>query len=463
MSDTLERSRTEEVMQAIRQRIERRMLTPGARLPSVRAMAEASNVSKSTVVEAYDRLVAEGVIRSRPGSGFYVAAPLAPLALADIGPARDRQIDPLWMLRHSLEARADALRPGSGWLPQAWMAEDTIRKGLRHLSRADAGDILVNYGTPHGPEPLRRLIARRISDQGVELGPDQVLMTDSCTNALDLVLRFLIEPGDTVLIDDPCYFNFHAMLRAHRAKPVGVPMTPHGPDIAAFEAALVAHRPRVYITNAAVHNPTGAAITAPIAHRLLKLAEAHDLVIVEDDIFADFEMEPAPRLAAFDGLDRVIRIGSFSKTLSSAVRCGHVAARPDWIAAMADLKIATAMSTNVLSTELLYCALTDGSYRRHVEKVRVRLAAAMRSAIARLKGLGIEPWIEPSAGLFVWCRLPAGLCATEIASAGLAHDILYAPGDVFSLAGTAGDYMRFNVTAMDERVYRHLAAMIGGR
>jgi len=112
-------TRTEEVMRILRQRIERRTLTPGARLPSVRAMADATGFSKSTVVEAYDRLVAEGTIRSRPGAGFFVAAPLAPLALAEIGPVLDREIDPLWMLRQSLAARPEALTPAgcrkAGW------------------------------------------------------------------------------------------------------------------------------------------------------------------------------------------------------------------------------------------------------------------------------------------------------------------------------------------------------------
>jgi DNA-binding transcriptional MocR family regulator len=144
-----------------------------------------------------------------------------------------------------------------------------------------------------------------------------------------------------VLVDDPCYFNFHALLRAHRVRIVGVPYTPNGPDTVQFEQVLAEHRPRLYITNSALHNPTGATLSPVTAHRVLKLADQFGLTIVEDDIFADFEPEPAPRLAAFDGLDRVIQIGSFSKTLSASVRCGYIAARPDWIEGLIDLKIAT--------------------------------------------------------------------------------------------------------------------------
>lgn len=113
------------VMAEIRSRIAGRGLVPGARLPSVRAFAKAMHVSASTVVEAYERLAAEGLIRSRPGSGFYVSSPLAPLSLSEIGPKLDRAIDPFWVSRQALED-GDLLKPGCGWLPSSWMPEAAI-------------------------------------------------------------------------------------------------------------------------------------------------------------------------------------------------------------------------------------------------------------------------------------------------------------------------------------------------
>lgn len=437
-------------MQLIRDRMDRRILTPGSRLPSVRTMAEATGFSKSTVVEAYDRLAADGDIRSRPGAGFYVSAPLSPLALDRIGAPIEREVDPLWMLRQSLAERPDALMPGCGWLPDAWLAGTPIRKALRAVARGEEGRPLTGYSSLLGSPPLRTLLARRLDEQGIGAAPDQILLTDSSTHALDLVSRFLLEPGDTVLVDDPCYFNFLALLRAHRANVIGIPMTPAGVDMDAFAAALAQHRPRFYLTNSASHNPTGTTISAATAHRLLKLADEHDLVIVEDDIFADFEHTPSPRLAAFDGLDRVIRIGSFSKSVTAAIRCGHIAARPDWIEALADLRIATAMSGNPLSAEILHAVLTDGGYRRHIEGVRTRLARARERTMARLRRLGIEPWIEPAAGLFVWARLPGGLDAAKLARTALAENIVLAPGNVFSTNGIWGDYLRFNVAMSDD-------------
>ncbi len=453
---TNETTRVEQVMAIVRRRIERRALGPGARLTSVRAMAETTGFSKSTVVEAYERLVAEGIIRSRPGSGFYIAAPLAPLSLAQVGPRLDREIDPLWMLRQSLASRQGSLKPGCGWLPDDWMPEDLLRKGMRSIARSRQSSLL-GYAPPLGAEPLRRLLARRMGDQGIDAAPDQVLLTDSGTHAIDLVCRFLIEPGDVVLVDDPSYFNFHALLRAHRAKIVGVPFTPNGPDIAAFAQAITEHRPRFYLMNSAVHNPTGAALSAATAHRVMKLADEHDLIVVEDDIFSDFETEAGPRLAAFDGLQRVIRIGSFSKTLSSAMRCGYIVAKPDWIAALCDLRIATGLSGSPLAAQLVHNSLIDVGYRRHMEHLRTRLQQQMDKAIKRLRGIGVTPWIEPAAGFFLWAALPDAIDAAVIARRALAEDIIFAPGNVFSVSQSAASFLRFNVTMLDDpRILRFL-------
>ncbi|WP_244488580.1 PLP-dependent aminotransferase family protein [Devosia sp. Root413D1] len=446
-------------MATMRARIAARSLVAGARLPSVRALAKSSEVSVSTVVEAYSRLVAEGVLVSRPGSGFYVAPQLAPMQLSAVGPKLDRAIDPLWVSRQSLEADDTAPKPGCGWLPAAWMAEQSLRKALRTASRASV-DTLTNYGAPLGLPPLRQLISRRLGERGVEAAPDQIVLTESGTQAIDLICRFLLEPGDTVLVDDPCYFNFQALLRAHRVRVVSVPYTPNGPDIEAFAATLVAEKPRLYITNSAIHNPTGATLSPTTAHRVLKLADQHGLTIIEDDIFADFEHSPAPRLAGFDGLDRVIQIGSFSKTLSASVRCGFIAVKRDWLEPLIELKIATMFGGARLNEELVLNVLSDGRFHRHAEALRTRLERARRSVGERLGELGITPWLEPRAGMFLWCELPDGRDSAELARAALAEGMVLAPGNAFSAAQTAGNFMRFNVAQMDEGSFAVLQRLL---
>ncbi|NSZ17321.1 aminotransferase-like domain-containing protein [Agrobacterium vitis] len=451
-------SRIETVMAAIRARISSRSLATGARLPSVRGFAKTMQVSVSTVVEAYERLAAEGLIRSRPGSGFFVAAPLAPLSLTNLGPRLEREIDPFWVSRQSLDAGGDLLKPGCGWLPPDWLPQAALRRAIRMLGRTD-GAVLTDYGSPLGLPGLRQLLSRRMADHGLTVAADAIMLTESGTHAIDLVCRFFLEPGDCVLVDDPCYFNFHALLRAHRANIVSVPYLADGPDLEAFAAIVEAHRPRLYITNSGVHNPTGASLSAVNAHRLLTLADRADLTIVEDDIFADFEDVASARLSAFDGLNRVVQIGSFSKTLSASVRCGYIAARPDWIEGLTDLKIATSFGGGRLSAELVLAVLTDGGYRKHLEGLKTRLAGARSSVAAELLSLGFTPWLQPKAGLFLWCRMPDGIESGALARHCLDDGVILAPGNVFSLSQNAGRFMRFNVAqTMDARVLGSLKA-----
>ena len=452
-------------MDAIRGRIAGRALATGDRLPSVRAFAETMGVSPSTVVEAYDRLAAEGVIRARRGSGFYVTGSnMPPLSVGEIGPRRDRAVDPFWVSCQSLDADATMAMPGCGWLPADWMPNAALRRGLRELARADA-PILSDYGGTRGSLKLRRFLLGRFADEGIAAGPDQLLLTGSGTQAIDLICRYLLHPGDTVLIDDPGYFNFQALLRAHRAEIVGIPYTRSGPDVAAFEAALQAHRPRLYITNSALHNPTGASMSPQTAHRLLRVAAAHGLVIVEDDILAEFEPAPSPRLAMLDGLDRVIRIGSFSKTLSASARCGYIAARADWIEGLVDLQVATSFGgPSPMATELLADVLAGGSYRKHVGELRQRLARSRDRAAQGLAKLGIIPWTMPRGGFYLWCRLPEGLDSADIARRCMDEGVILAPGNVFSVSQSAAPFVRFNVAQMEsDRVYAALRLAMSGQ
>lgn len=181
-------------------------------------------------------------------------------------------------------------------------------------------------------------------------------------------------------------------------------------------------------------------------------------MVVEDDILADFEFSPAPRLAAFDGLSRVIHIGSFSKTVSAALRCGYIAARPGWIDSLVDLKIATTFGGGRLAAEVVLRALTDSGYRKHMEALRLRLRTEMTQTVPRLEALGIQPWLVPQAGMFLWCRLPQGMDAAAMARTCLKDGVVLAPGNAFSRSRSAGDFLRFNVAqCIDGRVFDVLA------
>ena len=255
----------------------------------------------------------------------------------------------------------------------------------------------------------------RLAERAVLADPDQIVVTNSCSQALDLVCRFLLSPNDTVVVDDPCYFNFHSLLRANRARSVTVPMTPDGPDVAELERLFAEHRPRLYLTSGGLQNPTGATPSAATVHRVLRLAEEHDVLILEDDTFADFEAEPSTRLAALDGLRRVVQVGSATKAVGAAMRCGYIAAREDWIAQLVDLKLATTMGNSATGAHILHRVLTESGYRRHLDGLRRKLADAMGRTLQNLRRHGLVPWIEPRAGIYLWARLPEGVAAADVA------------------------------------------------
>jgi DNA-binding transcriptional MocR family regulator len=440
-------TRVAAAMAIVKARIESRALAPGARLPSVRALAAALAMSKSTVVEAYERLVAEGEVTARRGAGFFVAGPTRPLVLAQTVERPEPSADWLRSVRAALESDPDVVQPGSGWLPESWLPEVGMQRALRDLAR-DRTFRKTQYDSPIGYAPLRRQLAVRLAERGVVASPEQIVLVDSSTHGLDLALRFLVQPGDTVAVDDPSYFRLLPLLKAHRLNVAAIPLTPAGPDAAAMETVFAQQSPRLYLTIGGLHNPTGASLSPAIAHRVLKLAERHQVVIVEDEIFADFEPgPPGTRLAAFDGLERVIQVGSYSKTISAALRCGYLALRPDWVDPVVDLKLATALSSSHFAAAFLYLMLTEAGYRRHLGALRARLADAMGRTLARLRAAGLTPWIEPHGGLFVWARLPDGVDAVEIARRGLAEGVAFAPGPVFSAAPDASAYLRFNAAA----------------
>jgi DNA-binding transcriptional MocR family regulator len=214
-------SRVETTAAFIRGRIANRALARGARLPSVRELAVKLEVSKSTVVEAYDRLAAEGAVVARRGSGFFVAGAARPLTLSAADPAPEPAIDPSWINRHAMVGSPDFLCPGAGWLPDSWVLDLGVQRALRLAAREDP-ERRRQYDEPLGYAPLRRLFSVRLAERAVLADFDQIVVTDSCSQALDLVCRFLLSPNDTVVIDDPCYFNFHSLLRANRARSVTV-------------------------------------------------------------------------------------------------------------------------------------------------------------------------------------------------------------------------------------------------
>ena len=313
----------EQIVAGVKRQIDDRHLRPGSKLPSIRSFAEAYGVSRFTVVEAYDRLVAMGYLQSRRGAGFYTsAAPAATHTAPSDAHKRNEQL--VWLIRRLLEADDNTVLAGGPWLPNSWLDEGGIRQSLNVLARKN-GAHLLEYGHPFGYLPLREHLALMLGGLGITAHAGQILLTQGTSQALELVIRYLLRPGDAALVDDPGYYNMFGNLRLQGVDMLAVPRNPDGPDLAALEKLAAAHRPKVYFTQSVMQNPTGTDMSPHVGFKVLQAAERHNFTVVEDDIFCDLQVKPTPRLATLDQLNRVIYVRSFSKTLSGSLRVGFVA------------------------------------------------------------------------------------------------------------------------------------------
>jgi DNA-binding transcriptional MocR family regulator len=421
-------------------------LVGGEKIPSIRQMAAQLRISFHTVVSAYERLEVQGLIRVEPGLGYFVAAAGAPLPACakpvTKGPPDPHGIKAFWQLFHGNDR---CLKLGCGWLPADWRDTQALARVVRRTANF-AHSSLVDYGDPAGYLPLRqKLVAHLQPRLGVALAPDHLLTTLGATQALDLIIRHHIQPGDRVLVDDPCNNNLVQLLKLRGAIILGIPRGHDGPDLPAVAARLGEGRVKAFFLNSRLHNPTGTSLSDHGAFRLLQLANEHDLLLVEDDVYGDFCSADQSRLVALDGLHKVIYIGSFSKTLSANLRVGYIVAPPAVIQPLADLKLLTCVAVPGFCERFLSAMLADGSYERHLRGVRRQLQSAQAMAQKHLQSWGWELFHAPTEGMFLWIRHPQLPCLEAFIEAGFQQGILLAPATLFSARGETGPWLRINV------------------
>ncbi|HEX3635300.1 MAG TPA: PLP-dependent aminotransferase family protein, partial [Paraburkholderia sp.] len=342
----------DQLVQWGRRRIDERVFRPGMRMPSIRKLAVDKGVSRFTVVEAYERLVAHGYLDSRRGSGFFVRdrtssndSHVHPTLATERAPVPST-IDVVWLLRNMLHTSSPAKGPGIGYLPASWLNGELLTSALRSMSR-QSGAQMLGFGTPQGFLPLRQQIQTRLEELEIGASTEQIVMVSGVTQAIDLIARVFVKPGDTVIVGDPAWFQMFGRFVAQGARLVGMPYTPDGPDLDALEAMVQTWRPKMLVINSVLQNPTGTSLTAAQAFRILQLAETYDFIVVEDDIYGDLcpTNFPATRLASLDQLKRVIFLNSYSKTLAPNLRVGYVAAAPEVANAIADQKMLVGMTS----------------------------------------------------------------------------------------------------------------------
>ena len=440
----------DQIVAGVKRQIDDRLLRPGVKLPSIRKFAESNNVSRSTVVESYDRLVAMGYLRSRPGAGFYSEAAPAPASHPEPAEAHKRNEPLVWLIRRLLEADENTTLVGGPWLPNSWLDEGGIRQSLNVLSRKN-GAYLLEYGQPFGYLPLREYLAQMLAGLGVAAHPGQILLTRGVSEGLELIIRYLLKPGDSALVDDPGYYNMFGNLRLHGVDMLPVPRNPDGPDIGILEALAAERRPKVYFTQSVMQNPTGTDMSPHVAFKVLQAAERHNFAVVEDDIFSDLQVRSTPRLATLDQLNRVIYVRSFSKTMSGSLRVGFVACAQRVANELADIKMLTSITSSQFTERLIYLILVDGHYRKYLTRVQERLGEARHNVIRAFERIGLELFAEPADGMFVWAKLPNVDDSLTLAETLPQEGFMLAPGAVFRSHLGPSPWMRFNAAVCDDR------------
>ncbi|MFC5473973.1 PLP-dependent aminotransferase family protein [Paraherbaspirillum soli] len=450
-SDT---SLVEQIVRLIEARIDDRLLRTGARMPSIRQFADLHGVSRFTVVEAYDRLVAKGFLESRRGSGFYVRERSPLIGNGQHQPSGDSRpplLDVVWLVRNMFRQMPPQKMPGSGMLPNDWLDGALIANALRAVSRQSPSHFLT-YGTPQGFLPLRQQLQLKLAELEIAATPEQLVTTIGVTQAIDIVARHFTQPGDVIFVDDPSWFMMFASFTALGAKIVGIPRLADGPDIAKLAELAALHKPKLYVLVSVLHNPTSTSLSAAKAFQILKIAEEHDFMIVEDDIYCDMHpgtvVQPATRIATMDQLKRVIYLGGFSKTLSPNLRVGFIATSHELAQNFADHKLLTTLTSAEIGERVVYKILSEGHYRKHVDRLRGKLDSLRDKTIRQLERVGMTVDISTPAGMFVW---PDTGCDTNVLTEkALAQGYLLAPGSLFSPTQLPTSRMRINVASMSD-------------
>lgn len=440
--------------------IEEGVLPAGAKLPSIREYAEASGCSKNTVISAFEMLAADGLIEPRRGSGFFVTRRAAAAPDIDEPSSLDRAMDIVWLMREQLHVKPDVLNLGEGFPPIEWLEETRLNQYQQRIMRTSAAS-LFRYGSRFGYLPLRQSLQQKLAGYEIEAPPAQIVLTHGANQAMDLVLRYFVRPGDTVLVDDPGYYPLFGKLKLSGANIVGVPREIDGPDVAKLAEHIAAYRPKLFFTQSVGHNPTATDTSAAKAHRILQLADAHDLIIVEDDALADLRPRSLTRISTLDQLRRTIYIGSFSKSVSAALRVGFLACNAALASDLADVKMLTHVSSSEYCERTLDAIVNDGHFLRHTNHLQEKLRRATATALDALDRLGAQVYRPCEQSLYLWAALPGWPDSMQLAQAMLERGVILAPGAVFSpQADRPSAFCRFNVAYLaDKRFAQALRAV----
>jgi len=467
-------SLAEQLAERFAERIRSRLLAPGTRLPSVRQCAQQQGVSPSTVVAAYDRLLAKGLVEAHRNRGFYIRnQAIAPvdivqttinnIAMECASTRVDKAqashhvpVDAAALIRGMFHDRGGQPQPGMGAFPSEWLESNFMSAAVRRFcSGAELKALSLHYGDPAGDASLRQALASRLNALGIAATPQQIITTVGATHALDLVSRTLLRAGDFVMVEEPGWAVEFARLDALGMRILPVPRGPDGPDLAVMARYCELHSPKLFVSVSVFHNPTGYCLSAGHAHRLLQLANSHDFYVVEDDTYSHIAPDHATRVCALDGLQRSIYVSGFAKVLAPGWRVGYLAAPAAWVERLLDTKLLGTLTTPALFEKALAWCMDKGQLRRHAQQLRARLDQA-RSRSVRLAHEHGCSFAAPPAGLFGWVE--TGVDTDDLAQRMLDKGYLLAPGALFHANHAPSTLMRINFcTTQDIQFWRVFA------
>lgn len=421
----------------------------GLRLPSIRRLSASCSVSPLTVSNAYNRLVADGLLEARRASGYFVARQdTTPRATAHRHPVVEPSVDSLWLLQRAYEGDPSFIQAGCGWLPDSYLFGSGIKHALSSLARRP--DLMgLGYGNPYGHEGLREQIRLMLSRQGVTCDNSSIILTHGASQALELAVRCIARSSDTVFVEDPGYCNLFPALQALGLKIIGIPRLQDGPCLETLQRLAQTERPKAFIINTRLQNPTGTSCSGPVIHQVLNIADLYGFTLIEDDIFGNLATETTPTLAYLGQLSQVIRISSFSKTISPGLRVGYVACSPQMANQILKLKMASSLTSNGMSEAIVHQILADGHYRLHLARLREKLAEMHKTVGQKFQKLGLLPFCKPDGGMFTWVRFPHDVDLLALTRDAASAGIMLAPGHYFSPDGHTSPWLRFNISHAD--------------
>ena len=471
---TAAQSLTEQLASRFAERIRNRLLAAGARLPSVRQCAEQQGVSASTVVAAYDQLLAQGLVEARKNRGFFVRdrapAPVfaSPNAIDLVVNGRAQPyfqpqhnpVNATALIRGMFHGSSDKPQPGMGVFPSDWLETTFMPAAVRRFTGTRAlQEYSLNYGEPAGDSGLRLALSKKLASINIPAPPEQIITTVGATHALDIASRTLLKAGDYVMVEEPGWAIEFARLNALGMRILPVPRSAAGPDIEVMARYCAVHQPKLFVSVSVFHNPTGYCLTPGSAHRVLQLAGEHNFYVVEDDTYSHLAPDHATRLCALDGLQRTIYVSGFAKILAPGWRVGFMAAPPALVERLLDTKLLATLTTPALLEKALAWCIDQGQLRRHAERIRSRLDVARARSVKLALAHGCTFAAEP-AGLFGW--VDTGVDTDALAQRMLDEGYLLAPGALFHAARQSSTLMRINFATTQDAAFWKVFARLRG-